>query len=92
MKPPWYPYFMRFMPLLLEAAAQDSDPSLYAELLLDRLPAAADAVIQALIADPDYPSNILRELPSDSAFAHQWLRRMFEEVRARLSEEPEPEA
>lgn len=84
--PEWLPYFLPALPLLLDAADRDSDPDLYASLLLDQLPPEADPVVNELLADLDYPSNVLRELPPDTARAHQWLRALFLHVRDQVAE------
>jgi len=87
-RPPWLVFLEPLLPALLRAAAQDSDVELYAELVLDQLPEAADPYLNQLMAHPDYPSNLLRELPTETASAHQWLHRLLLAIRDELREEP----
>lgn len=76
--PIWWPWVAPVMPLLMAAAhREDPDLAYYADLVLRQVPEAADPLLEDLMSDPEYPNNVLTELPAETAPAHRWLRQVL---------------
>lgn len=90
--PLWWAWVAPVMPLLM-AAAHREDPDLhyYGDLLLRQVPEAADPLLEDVMSDPDYPNNVLAELPAETAPAHRWLRQVLLAAKADFDQGPEPE-
>lgn len=77
------------LPLVLEAARAGSDPTLYAELLWDRVSDEMLPQLMPVLTDAEYPDNVVRVLPAPAQPYVPWLRRMFVEVKRIAEEESE---
>lgn len=72
---------------LVTRAARNASPDLYAEWLLDNLPAdAPDEVIEALIARPDLLQVLIAAVPEVQNYG-AWFLRLIEVTRDMLTEE-----
>jgi hypothetical protein len=86
--PSWRRYLDGIRPLCLQAAAADASPGLYAELLAQHLPAELDAEVDALMASPAWPENVIEQLSPEWGPARDWLRRVLVQFRAQFTEAP----
>ena len=72
--PPWLNTLRPFFPYLIKMATANKNPELYAEWLVDQLPAEHVPAIVALTADPAYPENVIAVLPPQVAHLADWFR------------------
>ena len=71
---------------LASVARADKDPSLYADVVLDALPASLVAELPALLDAPDFAARLVGAVPEWRASA-PWFGRLADEMRAALRDD-----
>lgn len=74
-----------YLKLLAQLAAEDRDPGLYAELIIDQAP---EVVIKDVLSKPD-PATYLASMEPSLVPHLEWLKLLIEEVKALTTESPD---